>query len=190
MWNDLIYAPKEEPVLLCCTRRDTSKQHVVKAIFIPPFTREEEEDDQFFIDEEEGADGIYDTRGGTDFLKGGWWEVINCDPVRYLSRLGNIKPLSWAYLPRPPIFVEGRILRYIEKKEGVLGGKAKIRDTRLLVSRLVGYRRSGYSDKFLIENFPSLSLEMLEEAWAYAAACREEIDAEIAADLDARTQKP
>jgi uncharacterized protein (DUF433 family) len=44
---------------------------------------------------------------------------------------------------------------------------------------LVGYRRSGRSDKKLLDSYPSLTQLDLDAAWAYANAHPEEIEKAI-----------
>lgn len=67
----------------------------------------------------------------------------------------------------------------IEKTPGVCGGDACIAGTRIPVWGLVNYRRLGASDASILENFPSLRLIDLANAWAYAEAHPDEIEAAI-----------
>jgi uncharacterized protein (DUF433 family) len=64
----------------------------------------------------------------------------------------------------------------IEKTPGVVGGDACIVRTRIPVWGLEGYRRLGLSDEQILENFPSLSQQDLENAWSYVLSHRDEID--------------
>jgi len=64
----------------------------------------------------------------------------------------------------------------IEKTEGVSGGEACIVRTRIPVWTLENYRRLGWTDAVILENFPSLRAADLVNAWAYADAHAEEID--------------
>ena len=66
--------------------------------------------------------------------------------------------------------------RAIRKTRGVVGGSACIRDTRISVSLLVGWRKQGVSDSELIEYYPSLCQRDLENAWAYYRVHGPEID--------------
>ncbi|MCQ3938169.1 MAG: hypothetical protein DPW18_14130 [Chloroflexi bacterium] len=64
----------------------------------------------------------------------------------------------------------------IEKTEGVSGGEACIVRTRIPVWTLENYRRLGWTDAAILENFPSLRAADLVNAWAYADAHQEEMD--------------
>lgn len=64
----------------------------------------------------------------------------------------------------------------IEKTPGVLGGDACIVRTRIPVWALEGYRRLGWSEAKILENFPALRAADLVQAWAYIAAHQEEIE--------------
>lgn len=64
----------------------------------------------------------------------------------------------------------------IEKTPGVVGGDACIVRTRIPVWALEGYRRLGLSDAQLLENFPTLKMTDLLNAWVYVTAHRAEID--------------
>jgi uncharacterized protein (DUF433 family) len=68
---------------------------------------------------------------------------------------------------------------WISKKPDRCGGDACIRETRIPVWVLVGYRRLGASDADILRAYPSLQPPDLEAAWAYAAANPEEIDQAI-----------
>ena len=64
----------------------------------------------------------------------------------------------------------------IEKTPGVVGGEAHIVRTRIPVWVLDGYRRAGWSEAQLLENYPTLHAADLVNAWAYADAHAEEIE--------------
>jgi uncharacterized protein (DUF433 family) len=68
----------------------------------------------------------------------------------------------------------------INKTPGVMGGEACIRDTRIPVWLLVSYSRLGLSEAKLLENYPTLLAIDLVNAWNYAAAYSDEINAAIA----------
>jgi uncharacterized protein (DUF433 family) len=68
----------------------------------------------------------------------------------------------------------------IEKTPGVCGGSACIAGTRITVWGLVESQRIGYSEADLLTSYPTLSATNLANAWAYAAAFPDEIEAEIA----------
>lgn len=68
---------------------------------------------------------------------------------------------------------------WISKKPDRCGGDACVRDTRIPVWILAGYRQLGTSDEELLRYYPSLTSADLEVAFAYAAAHAEEIDTTI-----------
>lgn len=70
----------------------------------------------------------------------------------------------------------------IRRREGVLGGAACIRDTRIPVSVLVDLRAQGRSDKQLLGDFPGLTKPDLDAAWTYYRDHQSEIDQWIAAE--------
>ena len=51
--------------------------------------------------------------------------------------------------------------------------------TRILVWALEGYRRLGWTNQQILENFPSLRAEDLHNAWAYVATHKMEIEAAL-----------
>jgi uncharacterized protein (DUF433 family) len=67
----------------------------------------------------------------------------------------------------------------IEKTPNVCGGSACVGNTRIPVWGLVEARQMGCSESELLINYPSLSATDLANAWAYAAAFPDEIEAEI-----------
>ena len=67
----------------------------------------------------------------------------------------------------------------IQKTPGVIGGDACIRRTRIAVWMLVEARRLGISDERLLEDFPGLTQDDLNAAWAYHATHPEEIETAI-----------
>ena len=64
----------------------------------------------------------------------------------------------------------------IEKTPGVVGGEARIVRTRIPVWVLDGYRRAGWSEAQLLDNYPTLRAADLVNAWAYADAHPDEIE--------------
>ena len=68
---------------------------------------------------------------------------------------------------------------WIDKKPDRCGGDACVRDTRIPVWVLVGYRRLGASDVDILRSYPSLNTADLEVAWDYAAKHSAEIDVAI-----------
>jgi uncharacterized protein (DUF433 family) len=63
----------------------------------------------------------------------------------------------------------------IEKTPGVAGGAACVVRTRIPVWVLDGYRRLGWSEARILENYPTLRAADLVNAWAYADAHADEI---------------
>jgi uncharacterized protein (DUF433 family) len=60
------------------------------------------------------------------------------------------------------------------------GGEAHIVRTRIPVWVLVNYRRLGWSEARILENFPDLRAADLVQAWSYAESHRDEIEKAIA----------
>ena len=73
----------------------------------------------------------------------------------------------------------------IEKTPGVAGGAACVVRTRIPVWVLEGYRRLGWSEARLLENYPTLRAADLVNAWAYAEAHPDEIDQAIRENAEA-----
>jgi uncharacterized protein (DUF433 family) len=67
----------------------------------------------------------------------------------------------------------------IEKTPGVAGGEACIVRTRIPVWALENYRRLGWSEALILENYPSLRAADLVNAWAYAGTHQNEIEQAI-----------
>lgn len=93
--------------------------------------------------------------------------------VSKMSRAEKVKLLQWLVRDLSNEF-EG-----IEKTEGVCGGSARIRQTRIPVWSLENARRLGVSEAGLLQDFPSLTAEDLTNAWAYVSSHQEEIEREI-----------
>lgn len=70
----------------------------------------------------------------------------------------------------------------IERTQGVMGGAACVRQTRIPVWMIVQAGRLGTTDGELLRNYPTLTAEDLKNARAYADAHEEEIDREIRAN--------
>jgi uncharacterized protein (DUF433 family) len=73
----------------------------------------------------------------------------------------------------------------IEKTPDVAGGEACIVRTRIPVWVLEGYRRLGWSEARLLENYPTLRAADLVNAWAYADAHPEEMERAIHLNAEA-----
>lgn len=67
----------------------------------------------------------------------------------------------------------------VERNTGVSGGEPCIVRTRIPVWVLVQARRLGTAEAELLQCYPTLRAEDLVNAWAYADAHRDEIDAQI-----------
>ncbi|WP_445301751.1 MULTISPECIES: DUF433 domain-containing protein [unclassified Microcoleus] len=67
----------------------------------------------------------------------------------------------------------------IQKTPGVMGGAACIRKTRIPVWLLISYRRQDATDAHILEGHPDLCAADLVNAFSYAEAYREEIEAAI-----------
>ena len=67
----------------------------------------------------------------------------------------------------------------VEKTADVVGGTACIVRTRVPVWVLENYRRLGWSEARILENYPTLRVADLVNAWAYADAHQEEIEQAI-----------
>ena len=67
----------------------------------------------------------------------------------------------------------------IERSPGVIGGDACLVRTRIPVWLLESYRRLGWSEARMLENFPVLRAADLVNAWAYRDSHRDEIDQAI-----------
>jgi uncharacterized protein (DUF433 family) len=68
---------------------------------------------------------------------------------------------------------------WISKMADRCGGDACIRETRIPVWVLVGYRRLGALDTDILQWYPGLTRADLDAAWEYADANVEEIDRAI-----------
>ncbi|HEX2570381.1 MAG TPA: DUF433 domain-containing protein [Polyangia bacterium] len=67
----------------------------------------------------------------------------------------------------------------IERTPGVAGGDACIVRTRIPVWTLEQYRRLGWSEARILDNYPMLRAADLVHAWAYVDAHRDEIERAI-----------
>jgi uncharacterized protein (DUF433 family) len=69
---------------------------------------------------------------------------------------------------------------HIIRTPGVCGGRARVFRTRIPVWLLVGYRKAGWSEAKILDNYPQLSVMDLQHAWTYYDTHREEIDRDLA----------
>ncbi|RLG36964.1 MAG: hypothetical protein DRO01_07645 [Thermoproteota archaeon] len=67
----------------------------------------------------------------------------------------------------------------VVKTPGVLGGSARIEGTRIAVWMIVSLIRSGWTVEQILEEYPGLTREQVEEALAYYEEHRDEVDGEI-----------
>lgn len=67
----------------------------------------------------------------------------------------------------------------IRKTPGVLGGAARVRDTRIAVWMLVESRRLGRTDDELLSDHPGLTRDDLSAAWAYFVTNTAEVESAI-----------
>jgi uncharacterized protein (DUF433 family) len=70
----------------------------------------------------------------------------------------------------------------IERTTGVAGGEACVVRTRIPIWTLEQYRRLGWNEARILQSFPALRAADLVNAWAYADAHRDEIDAAVHAN--------
>jgi uncharacterized protein (DUF433 family) len=73
----------------------------------------------------------------------------------------------------------------VERQPGVMGGDACIVRTRIPVWGVENYRRLGWSEGRILENYPTLRASDLVNAWAYFDSHRAEIDEAIKAHEEA-----
>lgn len=76
----------------------------------------------------------------------------------------------------------GNVFPGIEKTEGVMGGVACIRQTRIPVWLLEQMRRQGVSEAEILRNYPGLTAQDLANAWDFVNSYRMEIEAQIQAN--------
>jgi uncharacterized protein (DUF433 family)/uncharacterized protein YbcV (DUF1398 family) len=96
-------------------------------------------------------------------------QIYREDLLRKATALSNSKDILWPD---------------IEKTPNVCGGSACIKNTRITIWGLVESRRIGYSEYDILSSYPTISATDLANAWAYAAAFPEEIEAEIKENND------
>jgi uncharacterized protein (DUF433 family) len=75
-----------------------------------------------------------------------------------------------------------QLLASINKTPNVVGGNARIRNTRIPVWSLFQAHQMGMSDLELLEAHPELIQTDLDNAWVYAETCPDEIADAIAAN--------
>ncbi len=73
----------------------------------------------------------------------------------------------------------GQVFPGIEKTVGVCGGSACIIRTRIPVWTLVSFKKSNMNNRALLDAYPTLSQQDLNNAWVYYRANKKEIDIDI-----------
>lgn len=73
----------------------------------------------------------------------------------------------------------------IRSTPGILGGDARIRDTRVPVWLLVAHKKWGQNDAEILAQYPGLNAADLLAAWDFYTANTERIEAERRANEDA-----
>ncbi len=79
---------------------------------------------------------------------------------------------------------EELILRNIKKTEGVCGGRACIRNSRIPVWTIISFQNQGATDEELLRNFPILTPFDLLAVRSYYHTHQSEIDRAIAANAE------
>ncbi len=68
---------------------------------------------------------------------------------------------------------------WIQKTPGVVGGDARVRNTRIAVWIIVEMHDDGMTDEEILNCYPSLRPADLAACWNYSAANRDEIEIAI-----------
>lgn len=98
-------------------------------------------------------------------------EVV-CDLIDELSAAERMQALQRLVCP------DGHVPG-IERTPGVCGGDACVVRTRIPVWVLVRAQQLGASDREILKDYPALGRDDLDNAWAYYAIHREDIDSQI-----------
>jgi uncharacterized protein (DUF433 family) len=64
--------------------------------------------------------------------------------------------------------------QYIHSNPKILSGKPVIKGTRLSVEFLLGLFAAGWTEKQVLESYPSLGVEAIKAVFAFAAECMRE----------------
>lgn len=72
---------------------------------------------------------------------------------------------------------------YVVQTEGVCGGSARIRDSRIPVRTIAEYLRSGESRADLLHLYPHVEPAAIDDAIGYYVDHQQEIEAEIEANM-------
>ncbi len=95
------------------------------------------------------------------------------DKIAHLSRADKVRLIDMLIRELSDMYPG------IASDPDVLGGDARIGNTRIGVWMLVRMRQLGTSDAVILMNYPSLKAQDLVDAWAYADAHSEEIETAI-----------
>jgi uncharacterized protein (DUF433 family) len=98
------------------------------------------------------------------------------DLERQVARLSSAEKTRLLRVIAPDV---ARAWSGVERSPDVIGGDACLVRTRIPVWLLESYRRLGWSEARILENFPTLSAADLVNAWAYRDSHREEIEQAI-----------
>lgn len=93
-----------------------------------------------------------------------------------ISELSSIKKAQLLYRISQDL---GDTFPGIEKNVNVCGGSACVIRTRIPVWTLVSFKKLGMNDFTLLNAYPSLRQQDLNNAWAYYKAKKQEIDNDI-----------
>lgn len=74
---------------------------------------------------------------------------------------------------------------YIHTDQGVLLGKPVVKGTRLAVDFILGLFAEGWTEKQILENYPTLTPESLRAVFAFSTECvRDEMNPAIASSAN------
>ncbi len=93
-----------------------------------------------------------------------------------ISKLSLTKKAQLVYFMSKDL---GETFPGIEKTSGVCGGSACIIRTRIPVWTLVSFKKLGVNDNVLLDSYPTLRQQDLNNAWAYYEANKKEIDQDL-----------
>jgi uncharacterized protein (DUF433 family) len=98
------------------------------------------------------------------------------------DKLSHLRPSEKAELVRRWLLDITNSFPGIEKNPGVAGGEACIVRTRITVWALENYRRLGWNESTILDNYPTLRASDLVNAWAYVESHQKEINKAIRAN--------
>jgi uncharacterized protein (DUF433 family) len=108
--------------------------------------------------------------------------VGETDPAQAMQLLGRADQ----FISLTRTAVRERIGREqpVRRTEGVVGGDARIRNTRIPVWTLVQLKELGRTDAQLLDDFPGLTADDLRAAWDYYREHTDEIQQAITAEAE------